>query len=154
MLLEERKICTLPFPCFHPSWYVYLIRYSWIYENVIITSNIMQSPFHGLLTSSHDILQFQAIIVAGQTAAAKWYHSLTHWWRWADFMRLSFPCSESDAQVWLEADGQKHMHACCHRDQLDRSLILTQLCFLRAYLWLLHWLFVQIVSWCCRVTPI
>lgn len=106
--------------------YVCLIWSGWIYENVIITSNIMQFPFHGLLTSSRDILQFQAIIVSGQTAAQKWYQSLVLWWRWADFTRLSFPCSESDAQVWLEADGQKHMHARCYWDQLDRSLILTR----------------------------
>lgn len=44
----KKKICSLLFFCFHPRWYVYLIWYDWIYENVIITSNIMQFPFHAL----------------------------------------------------------------------------------------------------------
>lgn len=46
--------------------------------------------------------------------------------------------------MWLEADGQKHMHACCHRDQLERSQIIF-------FFWLSCTFY---LLFCCRAGPI
>lgn len=91
-------------------------------------------------------------MLAGQTRAAKWYPSLTLWWRWADFMRLSFPCRESDLSVtwsrWTETQAcMLSSRPAGKKSDFIYLFLITQLYFLLA--------FVQIASSCCfRAGPI